>query len=182
MSGWISWCKLILSFYTEATLPTNVRSDTQIWLCETFSKAPCYICGWIVPVTHQYCLHSLNNNEVQFLPFRDVKVRRRSYDWWLQGSGAWPYAGLSLLKVKESLTVIQMAQTLHTSANSLHVCIHKNVLTMFQQKLPLSVGCCADFQVNKLNFSVTWKISMFTNAKNKFWSLVMNGLADVDGF
>ena len=25
-----------------------------------------------------------------------------------QGSGAWPYAGLSLLKVKESLIVIQM--------------------------------------------------------------------------
>ena len=36
--------------------------------------------------------------------------------------------------------------------------------------------------MNKLNFSVIWKISIFTNATNKFWSLVMNGLADVDGF
>ena len=38
---------------------------------------------------------------------------------------------LSLLKVKESLIVIQMVQMLHTSANILHVCIHKNVSTMF---------------------------------------------------
>ena len=51
--------------------------------------------------------------------------------------GAWPYAGLNLLKVKESLIVIQMVQTLHASANILHVCIHKNVLTMLQQKLNL---------------------------------------------
>ena len=36
--------------------------------------------------------------------------------------------------------------------------------------------------MNKLNFSVIWKISIFTNATNKFWSLVMTGLADVDGF
>ena len=71
------------------------------------------------------------------------------------GIGSLAIRRVSLLKVKESLTVIQMAQTLHTSAHSLHVCIHKNVLTMFQQKLPLSVGSCADFQVNKLNFSVT---------------------------
>ena len=49
-----------------------------------------------------------------------------------EGSGAWPCAGLSLLKVKESLIGIQMVQTLHTSASILHVCIHKNVLTMFQ--------------------------------------------------
>ena len=48
----------------------------------------------------------------------------------LQGSGAWPCAGLSLLKVKESLLVIQMVQTLHTPAKILYVCIHKNVLTI----------------------------------------------------
>ena len=36
--------------------------------------------------------------------------------------------------------------------------------------------------MNKLNCSIILKISMFTNATNKFWSLVMNGLADVDGF
>ena len=36
--------------------------------------------------------------------------------------------------------------------------------------------------VNKLNVSVIWKISLFTNATNKFWSLVMTGLADVKGF
>ena len=35
--------------------------------------------------------------------------------------------------------------------------------------------------MNKINFSVIWKISILTNATNKFWSLVMNGLADVDG-
>ena len=58
----------------------------------------------------------------------------------VQGSGAWPYAGLSLLKIKKSLIVIQIVQTLHTSANILHVCIHKNVLTMFQQKLQLLVN------------------------------------------
>ena len=52
----------------------------------------------------------------------------------LQGSGAWPYAGLSSLKVKESLIIIQMVQILHTSANILHVCMHRNVLTMFQLK------------------------------------------------
>ena len=33
-----------------------------------------------------------------------------------QDSGAWPYAGLSSLKVKENLIVIQMVQTLYTSA------------------------------------------------------------------
>ena len=49
----------------------------------------------------------------------------------VQGSGAWPYAGLSLLKVKENLIVIQMVHTLHTCANILHIYIHKNVLTMF---------------------------------------------------
>ena len=38
--------------------------------------------------------------------------------------------------------------------------------------------------MNKLNFSVIWKIYLliFTNATNKFWSLVMTSLADVDGF
>ena len=43
-------------------------------------------------------------------------------------------------KYKESLIVIQMVQTLHASANILHVCIHKNVLTMLQQKLNLLVN------------------------------------------
>ena len=47
---------------------------------------------------------------------------------------------------KESL--IAIVQTLHTSANILHVCIHKNVLTMFEQKIHLLVT------MNKLNFSV----------------------------
>ena len=36
--------------------------------------------------------------------------------------------------------------------------------------------------VNKLDFSVIWKITVITNAPNKFWSLVETGLADVDGF
>ena len=36
--------------------------------------------------------------------------------------------------------------------------------------------------MNKLNFSIIWKIYMFTNATNKFWSLIMIGLADADGF
>ena len=58
----------------------------------------------------------------------------------LQGSGSWPYAGLSLLDVKDSLIVIRMVQTVHTSANILYVCILKTVLTMFQQKLYLSVN------------------------------------------
>ena len=40
-----------------------------------------------------------------------------------QGSGTWPYAGLSLLKVKESLIVIQMVQTLHTSED-IYSCLH----------------------------------------------------------
>ena len=58
----------------------------------------------------------------------------------VQWSGAWPYAGLKLLKIKKILIVIQMVQTLHTSTNILHVSIHKNVLTMFQQKLQLLVN------------------------------------------
>ena len=33
-----------------------------------------------------------------------------------------------------------MVQTLHTSANILHVCINKNVLTMFVQSLHLLVN------------------------------------------
>ena len=33
-------------------------------------------------------------------------------------------------KFNESLIVNQMVQTLHTSANILHVCIHKNELTI----------------------------------------------------
>ena len=36
--------------------------------------------------------------------------------------------------------MIQMVQTLHTSANILYVCIHKNVLTILQQKLHLFVN------------------------------------------
>ena len=43
-------------------------------------------------------------------------------------------------KLKESLIVIQMVQSLHTSANILHVCIHKNVITMLQQKLHFLVN------------------------------------------
>ena len=58
----------------------------------------------------------------------------------VQGLNAWSYVGLSLLKVKESLIVIRMVQTLYTSANILHVCIHKNVLKMFQQKLNVLVN------------------------------------------
>ena len=42
-------------------------------------------------------------------------------------------------KFTESLIIIPMVQTLHTPANILHVCIHKNVLTMFQQRLHLLV-------------------------------------------
>ena len=41
-------------------------------------------------------------------------------------------------KFTESLIVIQMVQTLHTSANILHVYIHKNVPIMFQQELHFS--------------------------------------------
>ena len=58
----------------------------------------------------------------------------------VQGWGVWPCTGLSLLKVKKSLIVIQIVQTLHTSEYILHVCIHKNMLTMFQQKLQLLVN------------------------------------------
>ena len=36
--------------------------------------------------------------------------------------------------------------------------------------------------MNKLKFSVIWKISLFTNATNKFWSLVVNGSVDVGEF
>ena len=36
--------------------------------------------------------------------------------------------------------------------------------------------------MNKPKFSVIWQISMFTNATDKFWSLVMNSLTDVGGF
>ena len=52
-----------------------------------------------------------------------------------QGSGAWPYTTLSLLKVKKSLIVIQLVQTLHTSANILHVRMYNTQLTFFQQRL-----------------------------------------------
>ena len=58
-----------------------------------------------------------------------------------------------------------------------HIYIYKNVLTMFQQRLHFLVN-----SVYKLNFSVILKVSKFTNATNKFWSLVMNCLADVCGF
>ena len=36
--------------------------------------------------------------------------------------------------------IIQMVQALHASTNILHIYIHKNVLTMFQQKLHLLVN------------------------------------------
>ena len=42
--------------------------------------------------------------------------------------------------------------------------------------------CTCKSTVNKLNFSLTRKISMFTKETIKFWSLVKTGLADVDGF
>ena len=71
--------------------------------------------------------------------------------------------GLNLLKLNESLIVIQMVQTLHVSANILHVCIHKMCSQCFN-----SDYTCQSI-VNKLNFSVIWKTSMFTNATNKFW-------------
>ena len=48
----------------------------------------------------------------------------------MQGNIYWTF--------KESLN--PMVQTLWTSANILHVCMHKNVLTMFQQKLHLLVN------------------------------------------
>ena len=48
-----------------------------------------------------------------------------------------------------------MVQVLHTSANILHAYMHKNVLTMFQQKLHLLVNS------DKLNFSVIWKIFVY---------------------
>ena len=41
-----------------------------------------------------------------------------------------------------------MVQTLHTSTNILHVCIHKSVLTMLYYKL------LQKFTINKLKFSV----------------------------
>ena len=66
------------------------------------------------------------------LHVRLVEFVQDSADPVNQGWGAWPYAGLSLLKVKKSLIVIQMVQTLHKSANILHIYVHKNVLTMFQ--------------------------------------------------
>ena len=36
--------------------------------------------------------------------------------------------------------------------------------------------------MNKLNFSVIWKIFIFIDVTNKLWSLVMTCLAYVDGF
>ena len=57
----------------------------------------------------------------QSAPGAKLKLREK------QGSAAGPYAGLSLLKVKESLKEIQMVQTLHRSANILYICIHENV-------------------------------------------------------
>ena len=50
--------------------------------------------------------------------------------------GDWK-SGVGSLKVKEYLIVIPTVQTLHTSANIMHICIQKNILTVFQQKLHL---------------------------------------------
>ena len=51
-----------------------------------------------------------------------------------QGSGTWPYAGLSLLKVKKCSIVIQMVQTLYRSANILHVCsVSMEIIVVSQQ-------------------------------------------------
>ena len=41
---------------------------------------------------------------------------------------------------------------------------------------------CDRNYTESLNLSVIWKISMITDAPNKFWSSVKSGLADVCGF
>ena len=51
-----------------------------------------------------------------------------------QGSGTLPYAGLSLLKVKKGSIGIQMVQTLHTSANILHVCSVSTEITVVSEQ------------------------------------------------
>ena len=54
----------------------------------------------------------------------------------LSGVGNLP---VTEFKFTESLIVIPMVQILHTSADILHVYIHKNVPTMFQRRLNLLV-------------------------------------------
>ena len=83
-----------------------------------------YVKSWICAVTTRNYM-----NEQSFT--RTIALCKRMTAKH-QGPGAWLCAGFSLLKVKESLMVIQMVQTLHTSENILHVCIHQNVLTMFR--------------------------------------------------
>ena len=85
-----------------------------------------YLMREVYPTIRTLC----QKHGVEFRYFKDSFIR---------GRGAWPYAGLSLPRVKESLIVIQKMQILHTSADIMYVCIHKNVLTMLQQKLHLSV-------------------------------------------
>ena len=76
---------------------------------------------------------------------------------WLRLWGAWPYADLSLLKVKESLIVIQMVQARKSVHADLHtICKHsayaytKIVLTILSTEITLR-----KLTVNKLNLSVT---------------------------
>ena len=68
-----------------------------------------------------------------------------------QGWEARPHAGLSLLKVQGRFN------TNSTGADIAYILHTQNVLTK-----------------NKLNFSVTWKISIFTNATNIFWHCNFN--------
>ena len=57
----------------------------------------------------------------------------------LSGVGNLVLCRFKFTENKESLIVIQMVQALDTFVNILHVCIHKNVLIMFQQRLHLLV-------------------------------------------
>ena len=67
-----------------------------------------------------------------------------------------------------------------------YICKHSACL--HTQKCVQSIYQCCNTNypkkstLNKLNISVIWNISKFSNATNNFWSLVMTGLADVDGF
>ena len=65
-------------------------------------------------------------------------------------------------------------------------CIHLQTFCMSAYTKICSQYCNRNYTkksaVNKLNLSVIWNISMITNAPSKFWSLVITGLADIDGF
>ena len=73
----------------------------------------------------------------QFLhSFLKSSWAHKNKQWWHPEVQKWvPLSGVGSMamrrfKFTESLIVNQMVQTLHTSANILHVCIHKNVLTI----------------------------------------------------